>query len=74
MVKRVRGCCGCEAHNTANCVSCPERESVELICDFCGNDEVEKLYWYGDSQICEDCLLAEFDEVEVDQDGTYGEF
>lgn len=64
MVKRVHGCCGCEAENTACCTTCSEAEYVEMTCDWCGED-VGTLYWCGGSQICADCLLGEFDEVET---------
>ena len=65
MVRILRGCCGCDAQNTACCISCSERESVEMTCDRC-KDDVFRLFWFGDEQLCVDCLLKEFDEVEVD--------
>ena len=42
--------------------ACRYRNAVRYYCDKCG--EEEKLYHYGDRELCADCLLLEFDVVE----------
>lgn len=42
---------------------CPNGEYKALICDYCGR-EVDRLRWFDDEQICEDCLLLECPVVE----------
>lgn len=41
--------------------SCPNRNVVRFYCDRCG--EETKLYHYDSEEICEECLLKEFDVV-----------
>ena len=38
-------------------------DSTERNCDKCG-DDVEKLYKYDGQEICEYCLLKEFEVIE----------
>lgn len=42
--------------------SCPNRSVTRFYCDRCG--EEAKLYHYDSEEICEDCLLKEFDVVD----------
>ena len=42
--------------------SCPNRNVVRYYCDYCGKEE--KLYDYDGDEICEECLLKQFDVVE----------
>lgn len=42
--------------------SCPNRSVERFYCDKCGSEE--KLYIYGDSELCESCLLENFKIVE----------
>ena len=44
-------------------IACPNRNVKHLYCDECG-DDVEKLYKYDGQEICEDCLLKEFEVIE----------
>lgn len=41
---------------------CPYRNVVRHYCDKCG--EERKLYHYDSKELCESCLLEEFDVVE----------
>lgn len=43
--------------------SCPNYKVKHFVCDFCKEEDV-KLYDYNGYEICEDCLLKEFDVVE----------
>lgn len=56
-------CVGC--HTELGCMgsACPYWNVKHLYCDKC-EDDVEKLYKYGGEEICEDCLLKEFEVVE----------
>lgn len=42
--------------------SCPYREVPHYYCDRCGEEET--LYYYHGEELCEYCLLKEFDIVE----------
>ena len=43
--------------------ACQNRNVKHLYCDKC-KDDVEKLYKYDGQEICEDCLLKEFEVIE----------
>ena len=43
--------------------SCPYYKVRHSKCDFCSNEDV-KLYRYNGHEICEECLLKEFEVVE----------
>lgn len=45
--------------------SCPYRNAEHFYCDRCGSEE--KLYYFGDEELCANCILEEFEAVE----GTY---
>lgn len=47
--------------------ACPHYEVLHFCCDECGDEDV-KLYHYDDKEICERCLLEEFDVVEGSDD------
>ena len=57
-------CCGC-ATESYPCIgsACPNRNVKHLYCDKCEED-VEKLYKYDGQEICEECLLKEFEVIE----------
>lgn len=42
--------------------SCPNRNVVRFYCDRCGEETT--LYHYDGEEICEECLLKEFEIVE----------
>ena len=54
-------CCDCDLPCIFSACSCYKVEHFQ--CDLCGEIDV-KLYHYDDTEICEDCLLREFDVVE----------
>ena len=64
MVRVEDECCYC-AVDGYPCLgdSCPNRHVNHLYCDKC-KDDVEKLYKYDGQEICEECLLAEFEVIE----------
>jgi hypothetical protein len=45
---------------------CPHYRIKRLYCDKC-KDEVDKLYKYGEEELCEDCLVKEFEVVELEE-------
>ena len=45
---------------------CPHYRVRRLYCDKC-KDEVDKLYKYGEEELCEDCLIKEFEVVELEE-------
>lgn len=46
--------------------SCPYREVVRYYCDHCGSEE--KLYRYDNKELCEECLLKNFEVIEGSED------
>ena len=46
--------------------SCPNRNVLVLYCDSC-KKPVDLLRNYNGDQWCEECILNEFDEVEVEE-------
>ena len=59
-------CVGCPPDMGCLGVACPNRRVPHLYCDKCKN-EVETLRNYDGDQWCEECILKEFDEVEIDE-------
>jgi hypothetical protein len=47
--------------------SCRYRNAMHSKCDFCKEEDV-RLYHYNGCQICESCLLKEFEVVEETED------
>ena len=56
-------CVGCPAELGCMGSACPNRNVKYLYYDECG-DDVEKLYKYDGQEICEECLLEEFEVIE----------
>ena len=56
-------CVGCPTEIGCMGSSCPNRNVKHLYCDKCKED-VEKLYKYDGQEICEECLLKEFEVIE----------
>lgn len=65
MIKRENNCVGCPPELGCRGSSCPYVNEIHLYCDRCGS-EVEHLYWVDDEQLCEDCALEEFEEVNAE--------
>ena len=42
--------------------SCPNINVIRYYCDHCGNED--KLYYYDSEELCEECLLKNFEVVE----------
>lgn len=53
-------CCDCGL--PCRFEACPYYRTLHIECDFC-HEEV-KLYHYNGYELCEDCILKEFDVVE----------
>ena len=63
MKKIENECCGCrEAGLPCMGSTCPYRRVERFYCDRC--KEEATLYEYEDEQLCEECLLKEFNIVE----------
>ena len=57
-------CCGCATESYPWLGSaCPNRNVKRLYCDRC-DDDVEKLYNYDGEELCEECVLKEFEVIE----------
>lgn len=57
-------CVGCPQ----GCISCGRKHQTvleALICDSCGKERYS-LYDVNGSQLCEDCILSEFKEIDED--------
>lgn len=60
-MKRIENeCVNCDLHCIGS--SCPNLNVVRYYCDECGYEA--KLRRYDGRELCEDCLLLEFDVVE----------
>ena len=66
MVKHVHGCVGCPPSVGCDKVTCAYWNSVEVVCDECG-DYVEDLYWFDDKQLCADCVLKNLEKVDLSE-------
>lgn len=47
--------------------SCPYYKVEHFQCDYCREEDVT-LYYYGGNEVCESCLLKEFEVVEGSED------
>lgn len=45
---------------------CPHYKVKRLYCDEC-KEETDKLYKYGEKELCEDCLIKEFEVIESEE-------
>lgn len=61
MIYYSNDCCDC----TLPCIrqSCPYYKVKHFKCDECGEEDI-KLYKHDDRELCENCLLEEFEVVE----------
>lgn len=55
-------CVGCPPEMGCLGSTCPKRNVPHYYCDYC--DREEKLYHYDDDELCEECLLKQFEVVE----------
>ena len=63
MQRIVNECVGCRELGLY-CLgsTCPNRNVIHYYCDHCGKEE--KLYHYDNEELCEECLLKNFEVVE----------
>ena len=60
MIKVGNDCVGCET-----CFNCGRRNDYHYhACDDCGS--TEQLYKHDGKELCQECLLKYFDEVDMD--------
>lgn len=60
-------CCGC-AVPAYPCMgsSCPNKNVVHYYCDRCKSEfGAEELYQYEGEEVCGDCILEDFERIEV---------
>lgn len=60
MKKKENECVSCGLPCLGN--SCPNRNVIRFYCDRCGEEEI--LYHYDGEELCQHCLLEEFEVVE----------
>ena len=65
MIKYEDECCGC-ATESYPCLgsACSNRNVPHFYCDKCGED-VEELYKVDGEELCKECLLNNFEKVEL---------
>ena len=54
-------CVGCGNY----CINCGAKETVRYVCDRCG--EADKLYCFGDEDLCSYCLEDAFSELKTSE-------
>lgn len=60
MIIKENYCVGCEI-----CMNCGRKYDYYFhACDECGSDE--QLYKYDGKELCDECLLSHFDEVNME--------
>ena len=64
MIEYENECVGCPTELGCLGKSCPNLSVPHLYCDQCGS-EVDTLREYDGQQLCEECLLDQFDIIEV---------
>lgn len=55
-------CVGCPPEMGCLGNSCPNKNVVRYYCDCCGCED--KLYYYDNEELCEECLLKNFEVVD----------
>lgn len=66
MIRFEDQCVGCPTEMGCLGSACPYMNVPVMICDKC-KEEVYELFWYDGEQLCQDCLLDQFEKVEVDE-------
>lgn len=62
MVRIENDCVGCDLPCLGN--SCPYKNVPHVYCDECEAEE-DKFYKYEGQYLCQDCLLQQFEELDV---------
>lgn len=63
-VRHENECVGCPPEMGCLGSCCPNRNVIRLYCDKC-KTEVEHLYWSDGEQLCQDCIMEQYEEVDV---------
>ena len=58
-------CVGCPPEMGCRGLGCPNRNVPRLHCDRC-DEERETLYAFDGEELCEDCLLDNFEKITLD--------
>lgn len=66
MIRYEDQCVGCPHEIGCLGSSCPYVHVPLLICDACG-EEVYELYWVDGEQLCKECVLKQFEMVDLDE-------
>lgn len=56
-------CVDCPAEMGCLYEACPYYRVVRYYCDRCGSED-DVLYWWGNEQLCLDCVVNDLEEVE----------
>lgn len=56
-------CVDCPAEMDCLYEACPYYRVVRYYCDRCGSED-DVLYWWGNEQLCLDCVVNDLEEVE----------
>ena len=62
MIKYENECVGCPKEMGCLGDGCPNRNVKHLYCDICSAD-VDTLYYEGNYELCEECLLKTFEKI-----------
>ena len=65
MIKTENECVGCPDGLPCLYELCPYWAVTRLCCDQC-DDEVETLYWWGNEQLCLNCIEKQLERVDID--------
>ena len=61
MIERQNDCVACET-----CFNCGRKDDYYFhVCDDCGSEE--QLYIFEGKELCQDCLIEYFEEVDMDE-------
>lgn len=64
MIEVSNECVGCDKDMGCIGPACPYLHVVRFFCDRC-KDEVDKLYKADGDELCSECLLDDFESIEV---------
>lgn len=65
MIEYTDECVGCPPERGCLGSACPNKNVKHMYCDRC-DCECEKLYKYGGEELCEECLLGEFETIDYE--------
>ena len=66
MISVYKGCAIGNCGKPEGCTCCMYHNEVEMLCDRC-KEPADKLYLYEEMEICEECLLEQFQAIVFDE-------